>query len=255
MRAALLLESWKLRRSRVALVASLLLVLLVPLLALGLLRAATSDGIGALAAKGELFVTGTGWDAYLGVLGQVGAAALFVGAGIVVAWLFGREHADGTFGALFALAVSRADVARAKLVVAAAWALVVAAGVLVAAIVIGLVGGVGTEHLLPSPATFVRTAAVVVATLLLALPIGWVASIGRGYLPAVGAVIGLVATAQLTVFFGVGAWFPFSVPGLLAVADGETVPVPGAGSFAVVGLTILVAAWATIAWWDRAEVV
>ncbi len=255
MRAALTVESWKLRRSRVVLVASLLMVLLVPLLALGLLRAATSDGIGALAAKGELFVTGTGWDAYLGVLGQVGAAALFVGAGIVVAWLFGREHADGTFGALFALGVSRADVARAKLVVAVGWALAAAVGVLVATVLIGLVGGVGTEQVLPPAAALARTALVVVATLLLALPIGWVASIGRGYLPAVGAVIGLVATAQLTVFFGIGAWFPFSVPGLLAVADGQTVPVPGPGSFAVVAVTIVVAAWATVAWWDRAEVV
>lgn len=255
MRAALTVESWKLRRSRVVLVASLLMVLLVPLLALGLLRAATSDGIGALAAKGELFVTGTGWDAYLGVLGQVGAAALFVGAGIVVAWLFGREHADGTFGALFALGVSRADVARAKLVVAIGWALAAAAGVLVATVLLGLVVGVGTDQVLPPAAALARTALVVVATLLLALPIGWVASIGRGYLPAVGAVIGLVATAQLTVFFGVGAWFPFSVPGLLAVADGQTVPVPGPGSFAVVAVTIVAAAWATVAWWDRAEVV
>ncbi len=255
MRAALTLESWKLRRSRVVLVASLLMVLLVPLLALGLLRAPTSDGVGALAAKGELLVTGTGWDAYLGVLGQVGAAALFVGAGIVVAWLFGREHADRTFGALFALGVSRADVARAKLTVAVGWALAVGAGVLVATVAIGLAAGVGTEQVLPSSAALARAALVVVATLLLALPIGWVASVGRGYLPGVGAVIGLVATAQLTVFFGVGAWFPFSVPGLLAVADGERIPVPGAGSFAVVVATILVAGWATVTWWDRAEVV
>lgn len=254
MGAALRVEAVKLRRSRVVQVASLLQVLLVPLLALLLVRAAGS-GVGVLAGKGELLVAGEGWEGYLSALGQVTAAALFVGAGVVVGWVFGREHADRTFGALFALPTSRGDVARAKLVVLVAWALAVSAGVVAVAAVLGIATGVDAASTMPPASGLLVLLAVAASTTLLALPVALVASVGRGYLPAVGAVIVVVATAQFSVLLGAGGWFPFAVPGLLAVADGTTIPLPGPAQVALAVATVVAGAWATVAWWDHAEVV
>ncbi len=141
MLAALQVEGRKLRRSRVVLVASVLQVVLVPLLSLLMVRAAGS-GVGVLAGKGELLVSGEGWQGYLGVVGQVAAAALFVGAGVVIAWVFGREHAEGTFGALFSLPVSRGHVAAAKLAAVVVWVVAVGVGIVAATAVLGAVAGV-----------------------------------------------------------------------------------------------------------------
>lgn len=254
MGAALTVEGRKLRRSRVVVVASAVQVLAVPLLAFVLVRAAAADGVGLLAGKGEVLVVGTGWEAYLAVLGQVAAAALFVGAGVVVAWAFGREHADRTFGALFALAVSRADMARAKVTVLVVWVLVVAAGVVAVALAVGFLGQVEPGRG-PSLGMVARVGAVAVWTMLLALPIGLVASAGRGYVPAFGAVIGVVAVAQVLVFLGAGGWFPFAVPGLFAVAGTGLVAAPGPAQFGLVALTVVAGCWGTIRWWARAEVV
>lgn len=254
MEAALRVEARKLRRSRVVLVASLLQVVLVPLLAFLLVRVAAGEGTGVLAGKGELLVTGEGWDAYLGALGQVAAAALFVGAGVVAAWVFGREHADGTFGALFSLPVSRGDIARAKLVVLAVWALLVSVAVVAVAAGIGVVGAVDTTSVLPPLSGLVRLLVVASSTMLLAVPVSLIASVGRGYLPAIGAVVVVLAVAQVSVLLGAGGWFPFAVPGLVAVADGATVTMPSAAQGALAVLTVIAGAGATVAWWSRAEV-
>lgn len=41
-----------------------------------------------------------------------------------------------------------------------------------------------------------------------------VASMARGYLAGVGALILLVVVTQVVTAFGSGAWFPYAVPGL-----------------------------------------
>src|SRR5690606_10568303 len=86
---------------------------------------------------------GEGWMGYLGLVDQVAAVAVFVGAGVVVAWMFGREFADRTFPTLFALPVTRAHLAAAKFIVLTGW--IVGLGVVVGAVALGLglVGGVG----------------------------------------------------------------------------------------------------------------
>ena len=251
MGAALRVETRKLCRSRVALVASLLMVVLVPLLAYLLVQA--SSGVGVLAAKGQALVDGEGWEAYLGAFAQVAAAALFVGGGVVVSWVFGREHADRTFGALFSLPVSR-EVAGAKHVVLLGWLLAVSVSVVTVAVVLGAVVGVDGASALPPLDGVLRSLVVATSTMLLALPVALVASAGRGYLPGIGAVVVVLAVAQVSVLLGGGGWFPFAVPGLWAVADGTVLPVPGAGQVGLAALTVLAGAAATVRWWSRAEV-
>lgn len=254
MRAALTVEWWKVRRAPVVVVATGLQVLFVPLLGLAMVLVAGGDASGAVAAKADLLLTGDGWIGYFGVVAQVAAAAMFVGAGVVVAWVFGREHVEGTFAGLSATAVPRAAVALAKLVVVGAWALVVSLLVTVVAVLAGALAGVGPDPWAVVATASLRLLVVAVATTLLAVPVGWVASVGRGYLPAIGTVVVLVALAQIAVLLGGGAWFPFAVPGLLAVAGTEGVPPVAPIGVVLAVATVVAGAAMTLRWWRDAEV-
>ena len=252
MRRALRVETMKLMRSTVTWTASLLMALLVPVLALAFAWVA-ENGAGAVAAKAEAMVFGEGWTGYLNSANQIGAAAIFVGAGVVVAWMFGREHADRTFASLFALPVSKGSIASAKLMVLLAWAVVLSTAVSAVALLLGVASG------LPPLMTSViwelgRLWIVVFSTCLLATTVALVASVGRGYLPPIGAVALLVTAAQISVAFGAGGWFPYAVPGLLAVAStGQAAP-PQMLQLALVPVTALVVARLTVRWWHGAEV-
>lgn len=255
MRAAILVEWWKLRRSPVALTATALMVVVMPALAFGFHAVATQGGRGALALKASAMLVDDGWAGYLRLVDQIAAPAMMVGAGVVVAWMFGREHADRTFAALFALPVSRATVAGAKFVVLAAWAVVLSVLVTVVATAVGLLVGLGAFDLAADGPEVVRLFAVALSTTGLALSIGVVASAGRGYLPAFGALVLILVAAQVSVLFGTGGWFPFAVPGLVAVAGAEGIPPLAATQVALVPATVALGVWATVRWWHRAEVV
>ena len=253
MSRALRVEWMKFRRSPVVMVATVLMVVMLPAIGLGMFSVASSEVAGPLAAKVQGLLIGDGWPAYLGVISQVSAAAVFVGAGVVAAWSFGREHSDRTFPSLFALSVSRGSIASAKLVILTIWVAGLTICVAVAAVAVGAIGGVGGPDGLGS--ALLRLSFVVAATGLLALSAGYVASVGRGYLPAIGAIVIVVATAQISVLFGAGGWFPFAVPGLVAIAESEAAPTLSAAQLALVPTVVVAGVWLTVAWWKRAEVV
>jgi len=254
MTAPIRVEWRKLRRSRVVQVATALMGLLLPAMGLGFYSVAVNGGTGPLAGKAETLLTGEGWVGYLGFVDQIAAVALFLGAGVVVAWVFGREHAERTFPALFALPVSRGAIAGAKLVVSTVWVAGLAVLVGVVALVLGLAAGVGpVEWALITE--LLRLLGVAITAGMLALTMGLVASIGRGYLPAIGAMSVIIAAAQVAVLFGTGGWFPFAVPGLLAIAGSEGAPEVTASQVALIPAVAMAGAWATVVWWRRAEVV
>lgn len=254
MRAAIRTEWWKLRRSPVTLVATALIGVVIPAMGLGFQAVASGGGSGPLARKAGAMLVGDGWFGYLGAIEQIAAAAAFLGAGVVVTWVFGREHVDRTFSSLFALATPRRAIAGAKFVVLTCWLVSLSMLMTAVAAGLGLLAGVGPFH--PGTVTpeLARLFAVVLASTVLALPVGWIASVGRGYLPAVGALVLVIAAAQVSVLFGMGAWFPFAVPGLLAVAGSAGIPVPNAVQFALVPATALLGVLLTVRWWHRAEV-
>lgn len=254
MRRALSVETMKVLRSPVVATATALMVVLLPAMALGFYLVAVNGGNGALAAKADAFLVEEGWKGYLGLVDQVAAVALFLGSGVVVAWAFGREHSDRTFPALFALAVPRHRVALAKFAVLAVWSTLLGLLVTALALVWGVIGGVGPVDAAAIVGGSGRLLAISISTSSIALVIAYVASVGRGYLPAIGAVILIVAAAQIAVLFGTGQWFPFAVPGLLAVAGAEGVPDLSLIHIALVPATIAVGVWFTVRWWERAEV-
>lgn len=254
MRAAVQVEAWKLRRSRVTATATLLIGLLLPALGLAFYSVAISGGNGALAGKAGALLTGEGWKGYLGLVDQIAAVAFFLGAGIVVAWVFGREHVDRTFPALFARPTSLGTIAAAKFMVLAIWVAVLAGVVALIALALGLVGGVGSLDA-DVVTEVLGLFFICVGAGALALTVGYVASIGHGYLPAIGALIVIIAVSQVAVLFGTGAWFPYAVPGLLAVAGTEGIPEPGVAQVILVPALASFAVWLTVRWWGDAEVV
>ena len=255
MRRTLGVELMKVRHSTVVVTTTVLIVVLVPLLCLGFVAVARAGGAGAVALKAQAMVVGEGWEAYLGLLAQVVSIGMFIGPGVVVAWAFGREFADRTFPSLFGLPVSRGSIAAAKFTVLACWGLALTILTLGVAVLVGLVAQVGSLTGIDLAGRLWRLLVAGFLTSMISLTIGFVASIGRGYLPAFGALILLTMITQIAVLFGTGGWFPYAAPGLFAIAGTADVAEVSAVELLLVPVTTVLVAWATVRWWNHAEVV
>jgi len=82
---------------------------------------------------------------------------------------------------------------------------------------------------------------------------GLAASVGRGYLPGVGALFAAVFTAQVVAALGYGPWYPYSVPPLYAGIAGPESAGPGLFGFASVAVLAIASVAATMGWWHRAD--
>jgi ABC-2 type transport system permease protein len=190
---------------------------------------------------------------FLRLVAQIVAVGGLLVFGMVSIWLFGREFSDGTLKDLLALPTSRSAVVLAKLIVGAGWCLALAAYVTVLSLAAG--------YLLGLPGWSAATAArglgtiglVAVLTIALTTAYGLVASIGRGYLPAVGAMFATLFAAQVTAAVGYGEWFPWSVPSLLSGVAGEGQAAAGSLSLALVLIVGAAGALGTAVWWERAD--
>lgn len=251
MREAIGVELLKLRKSPVSWAAGLLVLIVGPALCWGFVSVVEDGKDGILAAKLRTMVSGTGWEAYTGLLGQVIATAFFVGVGVVVIWCFGREFSDRTIASLFSLPTTRGTIAMAKLSVLLIWSGVLSVVLVAVAAGLGWAAfGMPDMEILGQLAKLLAVAGL---TAMLALPLAIPASMGRGYLPGIGILILVLMTAQVAVLFGSGAWYPFAAAGLWAVAGQSAVVSVSWQQLAMVPLTALVCAWSTIRWWNGFE--
>ncbi len=230
--AAVAVEWLKFRSSPVPLAATLLLVL--GIVAVSGATMLAPGGEGAFAEKAATMVSAHDWSALFTVAGQVAAVGGLIAFGVVAGWIYGREFSDGTVFGLYALPVSRSTIALAKLLVLLGWAAAIGPALTGPLLLAGWALG------LDASATSVTalSARLIVSTMLtalLALPCAVVATVTRGYLAAIGAVIALVAATQVAVIAGLGGWFPFAAPGIWA-----TSPSPAAGSVMTVQLMVAV---------------
>lgn len=119
---------------------------------------------------------------------------------------------------------------------------------MVAIVAIGVISGNG----MPSTDALDRLARLFVLTVLsgaLAVPAAWAATLGRGLLPGITVIIGIIASAQVLVVAGAGAWYPAVAPALWAMD-------PTSVSIAQLGLVVIVAAGfaaATVGSWTRLQ--
>ncbi|MGM9473777.1 ABC transporter permease [Pseudarthrobacter sp. YS3] len=206
-------EALKFRRAPVVRTVSALLGVALPVLAAVFMVAATTDGSSQIGLKAAAMLTGTGWNGYLAMVGMLESVGGLLGVGFVVCWCFGREFTEKTQACLFALPVSRRRLAYAKFSVIVLWALLLCLVSLAVAFLAGALIGLG----IPGPEDLwgaCKALAAGVLAALLACPLAVVASMARGYLPGVGALVLLVVITQVVTAFGAGAWFPYAAPGL-----------------------------------------
>ena len=246
MNAAIRVEAQKLVRSPVGVIGTLALVA-GTLALLGGITAALASGNPELTAKVGVAAT-LDWDGLLAGAAQITSAGALLGFGVVLSWMFGREFADGTITGLFALPVSRATIALAKLAVYAVWAVAVSVLLTVGILALGLTLNYGA----PSAETWAalgRQTVLTILTAAVAAPVAWVATLTRSLLAAVGGAIALVIVAQVGALAGAGGWMPLAAPAMWAMSNGTAanpmqLALTVAFSAAFVGLTC--ASWARL---------
>ncbi|HET6706946.1 ABC transporter permease, partial [Amycolatopsis sp.] len=193
------------------------------------------------------------WTAYFALLGQivaVGGAVLF---GLVVVWLFGREFSQDTAKDLLALPTARTTIVGAKFTVAAGWSLLLAGYLCLLGLLIGAVIGLPGWSAAVALTGLAKLLVTAVLTILLVTPFALAASVGRGYLPGVAAMIAAVFLAQVVALLGYGRYFPWSVPALYSGIAGPGGDPPGPLGFGLVVLVGVAGIGATAAWWRHAD--
>ncbi|WP_349428294.1 ABC transporter permease [Microbacterium sp. LWS13-1.2] len=240
---AVSVEARKAVASRVVPWTSGILILALAALTGGLLAAAAAGDERVLARLGPLADT-NGWTLLVGTAAQILAAGGFGACGILIAWLYGREFADGTVAGLFALPIPRSSLAVGKLLVFLGWATVMAL------VLTAMLGMIGTAAGLPSTdpdgtLQLLRIPLLTLLTACLAVPAGWVASVARSILAGIAATIVLLIVAQVCAVLGVGVWVPLIAPALWAIAP-DTVPWPSL--LGVVTVPIVFGAATALTW-------
>ncbi|AEI10735.1 ABC transporter permease [Cellulomonas gilvus] len=252
-RAAWEVETLKLRRSAVARTTAAVLILGTGAATALFTAVGLGGGDGQMALKVRPMLQGEGWHAYLGMLAQILSVATLLAVGVVAAWTVGREFAEGTVTGLWALPTSPASVVLAKLVAVLGGAVLCGFAAVLVSIPLGCAIGLGAPGADAARGAG-RALVVTLLTALLSLPVAWVASRWRGYLPGVGALLGLVVVTQIATVAGAGAWFPWAAPGLWAGMGGSeaAADVTGLQLWAAVPVGAVALA-ATTMWWSRAE--
>lgn len=236
-------ESRKAAASRVMVSITVLLVAGVAAIALGMLLAAASGQEQVIAKLGPAADL-DGWERLVSVVVQVTAAGGLGAFGVALSWMFGREFADGTVSALFALPVSRPTIALAKLAVFGVWAAGVAMLLTVVVAALGFALGFGATDA-AGAAELARVPALAALTALIAVPAAWAATIGRGLLPGIGATVVIMVVAQVLAVSDAGTWLPIVAPALWAIAPGS---VPAAALLTVPSVPLAFGALCALAW-------
>ncbi len=193
--------------------------------------------LGLLGAKANLAGLEATWPAFAYMLTIIAGVGGMLLLSFVVAYVFGREYADGTAKNLLALPVGRHWFVVAKLVVAAAWWLVLVLAVLVEAFVLGFALGL--------PGFSAQVAGSMIAGALLAAAVSylvvpvvaWITVAGRGYMAPLGFAIAMMALGNLFGKTGWSVWFPWSIVPTLVGMVGKPVDSLPAGSYVVLALT------------------
>jgi ABC-2 type transport system permease protein len=204
--------------------------------------------IGLLGTKANLVVGSADWPGYLNLLIEFTALGGFFFFCLAISWIFGREFTDGTLKDLLAVPVPRFAILLAKFIVAAVWC----AALIVETYVIGLALGVLIHLPGGSPAVILHGIGMVAATsvmsILLVMPFGFFASLGRGYLLPVGIALLALILGNLAMTLGWGEYFPWSIPG--AYLQEALLPL---FSYIIVVLTGMVGVATTYLWWKYAD--
>lgn len=248
---ALRVESLKFRLAPVVWLTTLVMLVLVPLVTVGGYAVAHFAPGTPSALKAQAMMHGQGWEALYSLAAQAAGVVVALGVGIIISWCLGREFTEQTVVGLFAQPVPRARIALAKTLITLGWA----AGV--SLLITGLVLLGGSFSGLTLFGGLAGASKLLVLGLLVSagmLPVAWVASAGRGYMPGVGAVLLITIVGQFATALGGGAWVPWTAPALWAGVTGPQ----AAAQVSLLQLLLpvllgLLSVAALLHWWQKAE--
>lgn len=253
---ALYVEILKARRSRMLIFSALAFSLIPMFCGLFMLILKNPDfakRIGLLGAKAQLAAGSADWPSYLGVISQAIAIAGIFLFSLIAIWVFGREYSDRTLKDILSLPTSRSQIVAAKFTLVAAWSIVVS-------VLVGVLSyGVGAAVQIPkwSSSVALKGASTIAGTafltMILILPVAFVASAGRGYLPPMAYTIFTLVLGMIFGATGWGRYIPWSVPALYSGVAGSEGVKPTAISFILVVLTGAIGVAATFYWWRHAD--
>jgi ABC-2 type transport system permease protein len=209
--------------------------------------------LGLLGTKAQLTAGTADWPTFLNLIGQavaVGGAILFA---FLTGWVFGREFTDRTIRGLLANPTPRRAIVTAKFIAVTVWGFAVSIWVVALGLLIGVVVGLPGWSADQAVATIGGIVLAAVLTIGLQTTTAFFAGAGRGYLAPLGWAIVTIIAAQILTVLGWGAWFPWSVPALLAGAGGAAVEPVTAGGVVLALIVVVVGGVVTIGWWERAD--
>jgi ABC-2 type transport system permease protein len=256
LRAALAGELLKARRSRVpwGVAAGFSMApLVIGLFMLILKDPEGARAFGLLGSKAQLTAGTADWPTFWSLLGQavtVGGAILFA---FLTAWVYGREFADRTVRDLVASTTPRRAIVLAKAIVILAVGLATSALVILLALAIGALLGLPDWSADQAASAIGAILLGAILTIALQSATAFFAGVGRGYIAPLAWAVATIVASQVLAVLGWGAWFPWSVPAILAGAGGAAVEPVTPGGVVLVVLTAVAGLLATIAWWERAD--
>lgn len=207
----------------------------------------------ALTAKAALSGFTADWPSFFNLIAQaigVGGVIVF---GFVASWLFGREYSDHTIKDLFTLPISRTTLVIAKYIACIFWCFAITVAVTVVGIVIGFLLNLEKWESADFVTSIYRIGITAALATLLCPPVSFIASVGKGYLAPLGFVIFTVVIAQILGALGYGAYVPWAVPALFSGLGAQSVQPPGFVSYAILIITNIIGAAATVWWWNNAD--
>lgn len=203
--------------------------------------------LGLLGTKANLAGIEASWPAFLSMLTLIVGIGGMLLLAFIVAYVFGREYADGTAKNLLALPVGRHAFVVAKLAVAGLWWVVLVALIVVETLVLGAALGLPGFSAPLLLARMGDIALVTLAAYLLVPPVAWIAVLGRGYMAPIAFALATLAIGNLFSHTGWAPWFPWSVVPLFVGAVGVQQASIPTGSIVVVAVTFVGGVAAAIA--------
>ncbi len=257
---ALWVELQKIRRSKTLWITALsfsLLTFIGGLFMFILKDPERARSLGIVGAKAQILGGSADWPSFFNlvlVMMSVGGLVIF---GFIFVWVFGREFVDKTVYDLLSLPTSRRTIVLAKFITASYWSVALILLVFILSLGIGAIlhlPGWSAAIVLNGLERMLVTGSL---TVLLVIPFALVASVTRGYLPAVGCIFLVLILGQVISHLGYGQYFPWTIPMLYSGAaealTGAAASPVGIISYIVVGIVSVASLTLTSAWWQYAD--
>jgi ABC-type transport system involved in multi-copper enzyme maturation permease subunit len=243
-------ELLKLRRSKVTWLSFALYAFIAAILGAFMwvmMHPEVAESLG-LFGKKAAFAFGGGaldWTAFLTFIVQMGGMGGLVLCSIIVAYVFGREYAEGTAKNILALPVPRSYFILAKALVCALWLGLLSVWLVPVALLTGSVIGLqGFSWSLVFSVTGRLLGAGAMSTCC-AMLVAWVAVGTRGYLGSLGFTFFTMVPASLFAHTDWARWVPWCIVGLYTGSMAPAANV-GLGSLAVIAATLVIGVALTI---------